>query len=111
MNYTKRTPCDLCPFRNDSGRLIVHPSRLRGFVKGEFCCHKTGSSAEDGDICPTKNSQHCAGALIFLEKIGEPHQMMRIVGRLGLYDPEKLDMAAPVFDSWKEALKPLKRKA
>ncbi len=27
MNYTKHTPCDLCPFRNDSKRLFVEPSQ------------------------------------------------------------------------------------
>lgn len=55
-----------------------------------------------GTIVPTKDSQHCAGALIFLEKIEEPHQMMRICERLGMYDRTKLDMDAPVFESWYE---------
>jgi hypothetical protein len=39
---------------------------------------------------------HCAGALIFLEKREEPHQMMRICERLGMYDRTKLNMNANV---------------
>lgn len=109
MNYKLTKPCDLCPFRNDEGRLYVAPEVLIGMAQGEFCCHKTGVAVEDEEgmsqIEPTENSQHCAGALIFLEKIGEPHQMMRICERLGMYDASKLDMAAPVFNSFEEAEK------
>ncbi len=97
------TPCNLCPFRNDAGRLHVATSRLRGFASGEFCCHRTGETDDDGgDINPTPDSQHCAGLLIFLEKQDRPHQMMRICERIGLYDRRKLNMAAPVFGSWAE---------
>ena len=48
----------------------------------------------------TTGEAHCAGALILLEKLGEPSQMMRVCERIGLYDRTKLDMAAPVFDSF-----------
>lgn len=72
-------------------------------ARGEFCCHKTGEvSEESGDIKPTAKSQHCAGLLIMREKMEEPHRMMRICERLGLYDRTKLDMDAPVFESWDE---------
>jgi hypothetical protein len=99
------TPCDLCPFRNDGKRLYVHPSVLLDMAAGQFCCHKTGEVYEDDEISeirPTKDSQHCAGALIFCEKTGQPHQMMRIAERLGMYDRRKLDMNAPVFSSSRE---------
>lgn len=103
MKYNLTRPCNLCPFRNDHGRLYVHPSTLEGMASGEFCCHKTGvSNDETGTIEPTRDSQHCAGALIFLEKIEQPHQMMRICERLGMYDASKLDMDAPVFSSFDE---------
>lgn len=106
MKYDLTKPCDLCPFRNDQGRLYVHPQTLEGMASGEFCCHKTGVTVEDDEggsqIEPTANSQHCAGALIFLEKIGQPHQMMRICERLGMYDARKLDMDAPVFSSFED---------
>lgn len=106
MKYDLVRPCALCPFRNDAGRLYVHPSRLEGMASGQFCCHKTGeSNDETGSIEPTVNSQHCAGALIFNEHREQPHQMMRICERLGLYDRSKLDMDAPVFRSMSEVRK------
>lgn len=33
-----------------------------------------------------------------LEKMQQPHQMMRIAERLGMYDHTKLNMSAPVYD-------------
>lgn len=103
MNYTKTTPCKLCPFRNDAGRLYVHPEALEGMAAGEFCCHETGvHDEEENAIVPTERSLHCAGALIFNEKREQPHQMMRICERLGLYDHTKLDMDAPIFASMEE---------
>ncbi len=103
MNYDLTNPCDLCPFRNDAKRLTLSADRLREMASGEFCCHKTGvSNDETGDIEPTEKSQHCAGLLIFLENMEAPHQMMRICERLRLYDRTKLNMDAPVFESWDE---------
>lgn len=103
MKYDLTKPCDLCPFRNDQKRLYVNPETLEGMASGEFCCHKTGEcNDETGDIEPTEKSQHCAGALIFNEKRGQPHQMARICERLRFFDPSKLDMDAPVFESLEE---------
>ena len=71
--------------------------RLKDFASGEFPCHKSAAlSEETGDFNATDSSVHCAGALIFNEKRGSHHQMMRIVERLGMYDHTKLDMKAPV---------------
>jgi hypothetical protein len=50
----------------------------------------------------TEKSQHCAGALILLEKLEQPTNSMRVAERLGMYDRRELDMDAPVFDSWEE---------
>ena len=55
------------------------------------------SEMEDGP-----NAQHCSGALIVLEKLEQPNQMIRISERLGLYDRRKLNMKAPVFDDFDE---------
>lgn len=107
MNYTKTTPCDNCPFRSDKpfpltkGRVKVIQ---HGLVNGEFLCHKTTveDDAEEGTLKATDKSQHCAGALILLEKLEQPSQMMRIYERFGLYDRRKLQMDAPVYDSWHE---------
>jgi hypothetical protein len=73
---------------------------LREFASGEFPCHKTAEVQEDEDgtsgFIAAEGSQHCAGALIFLEKRGESHQMMRINERLGYYDARNLSMEASV---------------
>ena len=111
MKYDLRTPCNLCPFRNDRKRLWVPVDRMLEMANGEFCCHKTAKhNDETGEYDPTPDSQHCAGALIFLEKIEQPHQMMRICERLGLYDRTKLDMHSPVFGSIAEAKKQKQRR-
>ncbi len=74
--------------------------RLWEFANGSFHCHKTGDCVEDdegsSDFVANDNSSACAGALIFLEKRGQSSQMTRIAGRLGLYDPDKLNMKANV---------------
>jgi hypothetical protein len=105
MKYDKTSPCNLCPFRNDSKRLTVDPERLAEFAAGEFVCHKTAEyrdGDDEGGYYAKADSQHCAGLLIFLEHLEEPHQMMRICERLGMYDARKLNMNAPVFQSWDE---------
>ena len=96
MNYTLTTPCSQCPFLKKNAKSYgLH--KLEAFVSGEFPCHKTAVvDEESGEFQPTKDSLHCAGALIYLEKRDAPHQMMRICERLGLYDRTKLDMKAKI---------------
>lgn len=99
MNYTKTTPCPDCPFLQGTEDVYTD-KRLRQFASGEFPCHKTAKleTEEDGasGFMATKDSVHCAGALIYLEKRNAPHQMMRICERLGMYDYTRLNMEAPV---------------
>lgn len=106
MNYEMTTPCSECPFLKKH-RHAFPIGKLRAFATGEFPCHKTAVVAEDcdgvGDETTTGyvpkddgSSQHCAGALIFNEKREQPHQMMRICERIGLYDRTKLNMKALV---------------
>lgn len=101
MKYEMTKPCSDCPF------LKVHRvgyalERLKEFTTGEFPCHKTAEyedlddEGRGGGYKAVPDSQHCAGALIFLEKRNAPHQMMRICERLGFYDRTKLDMTAEV---------------
>lgn len=110
MRYTKTSPCDNCPFRSDRpfhlGKGRVREIE-RGLERGDFPCHKTTVDGDDDEEgCSTRRSTdkslHCAGALILLEKLEQPSQMMRICERIGLYDRTKLDMDAPVYDSWDE---------
>lgn len=98
MKYDLRKPCSNCPFRSDI-KGYLHPDRPYELVVGDFPCHKTLEQSDEGDeTVITKDSQHCAGSLIFHEQRNDPHQMMRIAERLGLYDRTKLDMdSVPVF--------------
>jgi hypothetical protein len=103
VNYTMKRPCSECPFLKGTPLNKTLPEkRLREFASGEFACHKTAELREDEDgeeaaqYVGTAESQHCAGALIALEKAGDSHQMMRISERLGFYDRTKLDMSVDV---------------
>jgi hypothetical protein len=99
MNYNLKKPCPTCPFRTNI-RPYLRPGRVREFGRGEFPCHLTTGESQDGEeAIQLPDSEHCAGALIMLEKMGQPHQMMRICERLNFYDASKLDMSAPVYDS------------
>ena len=99
MQYTMTTPCDECPFLKKLSHGFTM-TRLRQFTFGEFPCHKTAEEREheDGgsDFIASDRSLHCAGALIFMEKRGITHQMLRITERLGLYDRTKLNIKAKV---------------
>ena len=108
MHFQLITPCKNCPFRTDI-KAYLKPQRVEEicdsliYKQQSFPCHKT-TKDDDGNTCETPNSQHCAGALIFLEKQDRPNQMMRIAERLGLYNRHKLDMDAPVFDDEHEMI-------
>lgn len=101
MRYSKTKPCDNCPFRRDI-RSYLSKGRPLEFEGVEFSCHKTVDYSHDDGGRNTKKTEHCAGSLILHEKINKPHQMMRIMERIGFYDRTKLDMDAPVFDSFEE---------
>lgn len=96
MKYTLTEPCDACPFLKGSGFKMA---ALRAHAAGEFACHKACDVDEEtGGFVEKANGKtpHCAGALIFLEKRNQPHQMMRICERFGDYDRTKLNMKANV---------------
>lgn len=110
MKYTLTTPCAKCPFRTDIPAYLTKArvQELERALVGQqqtFTCHET-TVPDDGDedgvaMMDGPRAQHCAGALILLEKIGKPNQMMRISERLGMYDYSKLNMHAPVFKTFK----------
>jgi hypothetical protein len=105
MKFDLRRPCDNCPFRTDIN-FPLERERVEEIVDSitrqdqTFACHKTTKHCpETGEHIPSKKEQHCAGALILLEKTENPNQMMRIAERLGYYDRTRLDMAyVPVYD-------------
>lgn len=106
--YSMTSPCVGCPFRTDTPGFL-RPDRVReieaSLDRAEFPCHKTTNASredEDGEYVNDGKEIHCAGALILLEKLDRPSQMMRICERLGIYDRSKLNMSAPVFESFDE---------
>lgn len=99
MKFDLKTPCKDCPFiKGSSTNISLEAGRIEGIVQDirndmTFTCHKTleKRSAEQ---------QHCAGALVFLEREENPNQMMRMAERFGMYDYKKLNMAADVIDDY-----------
>lgn len=112
--FALTSPCDNCPFRKDV-QPYLREERVReldrALVQATFDCHKTTFATggeygdEDGVYKRSGREVHCAGALIMLEKMGRPSQMMRIAGRLGIYDPDALRTDVPVYDSFDEMAK------
>lgn len=112
-------PCASCPFLKVGG-VRLRKERAEEIAVGlldsqgiVFPCHKTVDYSEyensdSSDYSPQDGHIHCAGALIFAEKNGNATQMMRIMERLGQYDPEKLmadsEVVASVFDDLDDML-------
>lgn len=110
MKFDLKKPCDNCPFRSDRV-FYLHEERVEEILHGMIeeqrtvTCHKTidySKEDESGEHIAQPDDQHCAGALILLEKINRPNQMMRIAERCGFYDRTKLNMASPVYDTPEE---------
>lgn len=105
MKFTMTAPCPHCPFRTDvtpylsSGRCREILTSITDRQQ-TFACHETTKFDDDDDEhVPSAGEQHCAGALILLEKIDRPNQMMRISERFGMYDRRKLKMDSPVYST------------
>lgn len=118
MRFDLVRPCGNCPFRTDLGfSFHFRPRRgqeiLNSFLRhdGTFACHKTlGKRAEDEDetITINEDAQHCAGALILDRKLsgtGSASLVIRLAILAEIYDPERLDMTAPVVDTEAEFIK------
>lgn len=115
MKYEMTKPCKNCPFRTDSLKGWLGKGRAAEIAfaivqqQGTFPCHKTvdynSEHDDENEGVVTGESQHCAGAMIMLEKMEKPNQMMRIAERLGMYDYRKLDMKSPVFENDKQFIK------
>lgn len=100
MNLNLKRPCRDCPFKNDVSyqRGWLGAQRSKEIINtlfvrdGTFACHKTIGGHES-------KQQHCAGAMILMERQGKANQYMRIMERVGMYDRNALDMNTPVFDT------------
>lgn len=91
MRFDLTQPCKDCPFlKGSSTNRTLSEGRLDEIINDirsgmTFTCHKTLELKHN-------EQQHCAGALIFLEREDRPNQMMRIAERLRRYDRTKLKM-------------------
>lgn len=111
MNFTMTAPCSHCPFRSDIPGYLRRGRAaeiVRAMIEDgqTFSCHETTVSDEDEDGSPARRevdtTQHCAGAMILLEKLGVPNRGMFLAVRFEMYDPTRLRMASPVFDTAEE---------
>lgn len=109
MRFDMIRPCANCPWRTDT-TLFLRPERVKEILEAvvnggnTFACHETTRDSweetDEGAVySPQPDEQHCAGALILLKKLRIPHHMTRLAQRLGIYDPSRLDMGAPVFET------------
>jgi hypothetical protein len=101
-------PCNHCPFRSDRiFGLRRAPEIARSIFNQDhtFACHETVNHDTLGRPRRTRRSHHCAGALILHEKLGRPNWRIRFAHHLGLYDPARLDMTAPIFDTADEFIR------
>lgn len=116
MKFNLTHPCGNCPFRTDIQFFLSTDRRkeIADDLRADktFACHKTVNyqrweeerdMADEGDTSYRYdgNESHCAGALIALHKNGESADnfVLRFAVMLGWYDPERLDLSAPVVES------------
>lgn len=98
MKFDLKKPCVDCPFvPGSSTNTTLSEGRIEGIVYDishndmSFTCHKTLD-------LPSPDQQHCAGAMIYLEKQNNPNQVMRIAERFGVYDRTKLKMKTKIIE-------------
>lgn len=97
MRFDLKRPCKDCPFLcGSSTNMSLSESRMNEIKEGllndsSFTCHKTLD-------LPRNKQQHCAGAMIFLERLNKPNQMMRIAERLRMYNHRELDYDVNLID-------------
>jgi hypothetical protein len=117
MEFRLKTPCPHCPFRSD-----IRPYLRRGRVEDlrrelnlkTFACHETtGATCEqprdEWGRFAHRIEQHCAGALILGIKTDSQGQLQQVAERLGMYDRRKLNMVAPVYETWEAMIEAQER--
>ena len=97
MKFNMTSPCNDCPFvKGSATNTTLRQGRIEGIVRDlragmTFQCHKTLNFKRD-------KHEHCAGAMLYLERENSPNQMMRIAERLGLYDHRKFKQCDSLID-------------
>lgn len=98
--FRLKRPCANCPFRK-TGAIELRPGRLQGIVNdllvddwSSFSCHKTVYPVDDADSSsnqPEARESMCAGAAIYLQKVGRPSVGMRLAQSMGILDAKGLE--------------------
>ena len=104
MKMDLTDPCGSCPFRTDWDCHLdpkVADNMVKSVREGNSlaCWETVGEYDDNGLPVYSEHEQHCAGALIILEKnryMPRP-PWMRFMQKIGRYRPSLLNMAAPVF--------------
>lgn len=105
MKFDLVRPCPKCPFRRDCtpgwlgrARATEIADSLLASPGVTFACHETTHFTEDEageDVYdPNGSEQHCAGAMILVDREGVPNQMLQIAERLDLRNPETISEAS-----------------
>lgn len=108
LRYDMRNPCSDCPFSTNAPwhqgimEELARKTALMDAGHLAHTCHQTDARA---DCAATKRApngapmQHCAGMLIMAEKTGLQQRHMFAAQIRGAYNPAKLNLNGPVFDS------------
>lgn len=111
MKMNLKSPCAKCPFRTDCLKGWLGKDRAEQIANSlsihqqSFACHETTKTDNEGNVVESDGEEHCAGAIILLERSGRANQWMRWMGRLGMYDHTKMKMESPVFKTFKDFVK------
>lgn len=102
--YDKTAPCKDCPFKKTSPLHEGIGAEVAGMMtkldEGTLAhtCHMTDPRTDHEDAVNYEGPvQHCAGAMIMMEKAGKANQAMFLAELNDKYDPTKLEMNAPIF--------------
>lgn len=110
MRFDLVRPCGRCPFRTDVAPFIRAgkvrevlgdpDARSRRWWPSEsFVCHHTIDYGARRQARKYRKAQHCAGVAIILIRDAVPNTAMQLAERLLGWQPECLDMSAPVYPS------------
>lgn len=102
MRFDLVRPCKNCPFRVDClpgwlGR--ERATEIADALLDErpgltFACHETTEFTEDDEgealYTPKGGEQHCAGAMVLVDREGVANQMLQIAERFDLRNPETI---------------------
>lgn len=104
--FDLKKPCDKCPFRKTAQKRWLGRQRATEIAEGiggdthaSFSCHKTNGFDRNGVTTEIETSQHCAGAMIVLDKINNPNIMMRRGAIHKVFDAGQLKDKTKVFDT------------